>query len=124
MDETSRGCVRHPMAVAEEICGECGYQFCPECVVFPFGAHRPPVCISCALELGGVRSQSRKRPKLSKKTVKQRLRMQAALNDVEARKEADIVARAAAENAAASEFSWLEPHDAENLPGGWQASYD
>lgn len=42
--------------------------------MFPFGLARPPMCISCALEAGGVRRQHTGRPKLAHKTVKERLR--------------------------------------------------
>lgn len=70
-------CVRHPMAVSEHVCGRCGHEFCPECVVFPFGLAKPPMCISCALEAGGIRRQHTGRPKLAPKTVKRRLRSKA-----------------------------------------------
>ena len=38
----SESCVRHPMNVAEFACGRCGHDFCPECVVFPYGLGKPP----------------------------------------------------------------------------------
>ena len=67
-------CVQHPMAVSEHVCGRCGHEFCPECVVFPFGLAKPPLCISCALEAGGVRTQHTGRPRLASKAVRQRVR--------------------------------------------------
>jgi hypothetical protein len=72
----SFSCVKHPMTLAQHICGECGHQFCPECVVFPFGMTKPPACIACALELAGVRRQATGRPKLTRKSIKRRLAMQ------------------------------------------------
>ena len=69
-------CVRHPMAVSEHVCGRCGHEFCPECVVFPFGVAKPPMCVSCALEAGGVRHQHTGRPRLGSKMVKRRLKDQ------------------------------------------------
>ncbi len=67
-------CVRHPMAVSEHVCGRCGHEFCPECVVFPFGLSKSPMCISCALEAGGVRRQHTGRPRLSHKSVKRKVK--------------------------------------------------
>ncbi len=61
------------MAVSDHVCGRCGHEFCPECVVFPFGLAKAPLCISCALEAGGVRKQHTGRPRLANKQVKQRL---------------------------------------------------
>jgi len=66
-------CVKHPMAVSEYVCGRCGHEFCPECVVFPFGLKKPPLCISCALEAGGVSRQHTGRPRLTERQVKDRL---------------------------------------------------
>lgn len=66
-------CVKHPMALSEYVCGRCGHEFCPECVVFPYGLKKAPLCITCALEAGGIRRQHTGRPKLSERTVKDRL---------------------------------------------------
>ena len=66
-------CVKHPMAVSEHVCGRCGHEFCPECVVFPHGLRKPPLCIACALEVGGVRRQHTGRPRFTKREVKSRL---------------------------------------------------
>jgi hypothetical protein len=71
-------CVKHPMAVSEHVCGRCGHEFCAECVVFPFGLKKPPLCISCALEAGGVRRQHTGRPRLSAGQVRDRLAEQRA----------------------------------------------
>ncbi|MGB6058949.1 MAG: hypothetical protein WBF71_11870 [Microthrixaceae bacterium] len=68
----SNSCVKHPMTFGTQICGECGHHFCEECVVFPFGLKKPPVCISCALELGGVSSRPSGRPKLSRQSIRER----------------------------------------------------
>jgi hypothetical protein len=93
-------------------------------VVFPFGTSKPPTCIACALELGGVRRQSTDRPKLTRKAIRQRLAEQRELQAANA---------AAAEAAAASvptmppvsdDPDWLDGSlDAEELPGGWRQTY-
>ena len=67
-------CVQHPMAVSDHVCGRCGHEFCRECVVFPFGLRKPPLCVACALEAGGVRHQHTGRPRLANRQVKQRLK--------------------------------------------------
>lgn len=61
------------MAVSEEVCRRCGHDFCSECVLYPFGVSRGAMCISCALEAGGVSRQKTGRPKLTHKEVKQRV---------------------------------------------------
>jgi len=116
----SFSCVKHPMTVGEHICGECGHQFCPECVVFPFGTSKPPLCIACALEVGGVRRQARNRPKLSRRSIRQRLSMQ---RDVDVhRTEAQAAAAAVPTSDAAP--VWLDDAvEADDLPGGWKQSY-
>lgn len=121
----SFSCVKHPMTMGEYICGECGHQFCPECVVFPFGTSKPPTCIACALELGGVRRQSTGRPKLTRKAIRQRLAEQRALQEANAAELARIEELEAA-NAAASEGdpSWMDGAvEAEELPGGWKQTF-
>jgi hypothetical protein len=48
-------CGRHPFEVAAATCKRCRSAHCSECLVFPFGPQRPPLCISCALVAGGIR---------------------------------------------------------------------
>ena len=121
----SFSCVQHPMTMGEHICGECGHQFCPECVVFPFGASKPPTCIACALELGGVRRQRTGRPKLTRKAIRQRLAEQRALQE----ERAAALAEADAMNQhvtspSRQDPSWLEGSvEAEELPGGWKQTF-
>jgi hypothetical protein len=62
------------MTVAEFACGTCGHDFCPECVVFPYGLKKPPICITCALARGGVSRRETGRPKLSRKQIKERMK--------------------------------------------------
>jgi len=51
-------CVRHGMVRAEALCGDCAHSFCEDCLVRPFGPSKPPLCIGCALRLGGVRGSA------------------------------------------------------------------
>ncbi len=122
----SFSCVKHPMTMGEYICGECGHQFCPECVVFPFGTAKPPTCIACALELGGVRRQKTGRPKLTRKAIRQRLAEQRQLQE----EHAAAIAAAAALDAASQvpgatpDPTWMEGSvSAEELPGGWKQTF-
>jgi hypothetical protein len=45
------------MEPASTSCGRCAHFFCSECVVFPFGTAKRPLCIRCALGLSGVRNR-------------------------------------------------------------------
>jgi hypothetical protein len=113
----SFSCVKHPMTMAQHICGECGHQFCPECVVFPFGASKPPACIACALELGGVRRQSTGRPKLTRKSIKQRLAMQRRISVPEPATPPEPVGPD-------SEQQWMDGSvPAEEVPGSWSQTF-
>lgn len=61
------------MSISNEVCQRCGHDFCSECLVYPFGAHKGAMCIACALEAGGVSRQKTGRPRLSRKEVRQRV---------------------------------------------------
>ena len=115
--DVSFSCVKHPMTLGEEICGECGHQFCHECVVFPFGTSRPPLCITCALEKGGVRRQSVGRPKLSRRSIRERLALQRATTE----QPDDVVPERVT---APDDEAWLGGHvDPDGVPGAWRREY-
>lgn len=67
-------CDRHLFEGADDICKECGREFCHECLVYPFGTKKPPLCHSCAIAAAGIRkhagrgrvSSRRERKKLDK----------------------------------------------------------
>ena len=116
----SFSCVKHPMTAGEYICGECGHQYCPECVVFPFGTSKPPLCISCALEMGGVRRQPTNRPKLTRKSIRQRLALQRSATAEQAPEEQPVESF----EETPAEVAWIDDStEADNLPGGWKQSY-
>lgn len=53
--KTDEACSRHPFERAAAHCRACREYFCPECLVWPRGRERPPICIPCALSLSGIR---------------------------------------------------------------------
>jgi hypothetical protein len=55
-------CDKHLFEGAEDRCGKCGYEFCGECLVYSFGAKKPPFCIPCAVAAAGIRSNAGVRP--------------------------------------------------------------
>lgn len=63
-------CYVHGFELAENHCRNCGMQFCSECLVYAFGANKPPYCISCALAASGVRSNAARRPSMSKREIR------------------------------------------------------
>lgn len=70
--------------------------------------------------MGGVRRQPTNRPKLTRRSIRQRLSLQRAA----------VAERASAEQAAAvevddvTESEWIDDStEADNLPGGWKQSY-
>ena len=104
------------MAQSEQICGRCGHDFCRECVVFPFGLRKPPMCIACALEAGGVRHQHTGRPKLAQGEVKRRLKH---LTD-EPEPEAEPAPEPAGEK---PDDGWLTGDVDPQVAGGWSKKY-
>ena len=104
-------------AVKDGVCGRCGHEFCPECVVFPFGLKKPPLCIACALEAGGVSRQHTGRPKLTERQVKDRpaeQRARAALA-----RPAEPPAPAEAD----TDERWLDGTERAEDVGGWSRKF-
>jgi hypothetical protein len=48
-------CDRHLFDRAVDLCSSCGCEFCADCLVYSFGAKKPPFCLPCAVSAGGVR---------------------------------------------------------------------
>lgn len=48
-------CERHLFDQAVDLCGRCGGEYCPDCLVYSFGPSKPPFCLPCAVEAAGVR---------------------------------------------------------------------
>jgi hypothetical protein len=63
------GCTKHNGITSSGSCGQCGLEYCEDCLVFPFGPSRPAMCVGCALSFAGVRHKGAKnrvaKPKVS-----------------------------------------------------------
>ncbi|GIU84699.1 MAG: hypothetical protein KatS3mg008_1474 [Acidimicrobiales bacterium] len=53
-------CEIHPFEPAENACSECLREYCHECLVYPFGPKKPPLCVACALSRAGIRKNARR----------------------------------------------------------------
>ncbi len=107
-------CFRHGFEVADSTCRNCGLSFCSECLVFSFGANKPPYCISCALAAAGVRSNAAIQTNVNKRELKrlEKERKKAA--------KAKKSAKAPQVEVAASEAEVAGPPDAaEDNPFAW-----
>ncbi len=60
-------CTKHAFEYAEDICRNCGWDFCSECLVYAFGPNEP-------LAKAGVRSNARMPPARSKREIRKRER--------------------------------------------------
>jgi hypothetical protein len=67
-------CNRHSFEYAENVCSRCGIAFCHDCLVYPRGPKKPPLCVPCAIAAAGVRSSARNQSNLSRREVKKRVR--------------------------------------------------
>jgi len=109
---------------AAAACGQCGHLFCADCLVYPFGESRPPMCVSCALAAAGVRKKATHRPKLRRSAAKAR---QSTFVVETERATAAAAAEAARLEAEAAELAlqptaeelWLSG-ETDDLPGAWR----
>lgn len=67
-------CENHNFEMADDICGQCGRDYCAECVVYPYGPKKPPLCKSCAIARAGIRKHAAAPPALSKRELRRRRR--------------------------------------------------
>ena len=67
-------CNRHSFEYAENVCSSCGVAFCHDCLVYPRGPKKPPLCVQCAIAAAGVRSSARNQSNYSRREVKKRVR--------------------------------------------------
>jgi hypothetical protein len=55
------------------LCQRCGLAWCNDCLVHVFGPKKPPMCVECAMFVGGVRGAAT-RPAMRKRELKARLK--------------------------------------------------
>jgi hypothetical protein len=67
-------CDKHTFELAEGMCRRCGIWFCTSCLVYAFGAKKPPYCVACAIHAAGVRSTSGYAPRVSRGQLRRELR--------------------------------------------------
>ncbi|HEU5151823.1 MAG TPA: hypothetical protein VFU19_15090 [Iamia sp.] len=54
----STNCILHPFEPADRLCSQCGGWHCDGCLVMPWGPRKGALCVSCAIQRGGVRKTS------------------------------------------------------------------
>jgi len=99
-------CERHPHEVGSAICRRCGGAWCRDCLVYSFGANKPPFCMACAMVAGGVRSTSA-RPAMPKKELRARMKAERQAQKAAAKAERATVSAAA--EVAAVDADWSTP---------------
>ncbi|MEZ5310486.1 MAG: hypothetical protein R2735_07830 [Microthrixaceae bacterium] len=115
----SHACIRHPMTFGNHLCSECGHRFCDDCVVYPYGTKRAGLCIKCALDRAGVRKRRSDMPKLSRKSVRARLKEDAAHAGETAK-----VAEATDETDVEETTPWIgESTSLYSIPGAWSETF-
>ncbi|MEO5841804.1 MAG: hypothetical protein ABIQ73_14615 [Acidimicrobiales bacterium] len=108
-------CNRHSFEYAENVCSKCGIAFCHDCLVYPRGPKKPPLCVPCAIAAAGVRSSARNQSNLSRREVKKRVREAKGLQQPQPYVEAP---------AAASTDRDFELTSSASFDQGWAVSWD
>jgi hypothetical protein len=67
-------CENHAFETAEDACKNCGRLFCPDCIVYPWGPKRAPLCKACAIGIAGIRKHATRTPVASKREIKRMAR--------------------------------------------------
>ncbi len=67
-------CENHNFEMADDVCGQCGRDYCAECLVYPYGPKKAPLCKSCAIARAGIRKHAAAPPALSKRELRRRRR--------------------------------------------------
>lgn len=57
-------CKKHSWEASENECRECRFAHCADCLVYINGPNKPPLCVTCALSIAGVRKGGRGRPRV------------------------------------------------------------
>jgi hypothetical protein len=101
--DTEGRCFLHSFEPAEARCRNCGSEFCNECLVYAFGAAKPPFCVGCALAAAGVRANAGRPPTMSRRDLR---RMEKERRREERRKAEEPAPRVEVEPS-----EWLPPPD-------------
>jgi hypothetical protein len=64
-------CILHTFEAADRVCVACGGWHCDACLVTPWGPRKGALCVTCALERGGVRKGSGRAPQRSEREIRQ-----------------------------------------------------
>jgi hypothetical protein len=112
MNDNDGRCHVHNFELAEARCRNCGHEFCNECLVYAFGANKPPYCVACALAAAGVRSNAGRQPAMSRREIR---KLEKERKRAEKRQAEEAVPRVEAEPA-----SWQTvPADEVDDPFAW-----
>lgn len=69
-ETTETACQRHTYAPSAGRCKGCGTLWCEDCMVWPFGPKKPPLCLDCAAEQAGLRPRQDRARKKAEKTAR------------------------------------------------------
>ncbi|HEY2427793.1 MAG TPA: hypothetical protein VGI06_02605 [Acidimicrobiales bacterium] len=58
--QAAGSCAVHTFEYGQDSCGRCHDHYCQDCLVYPFGPRKAPLCIQCALVTSGIRRPARK----------------------------------------------------------------
>jgi hypothetical protein len=72
-------CIKHNFDDAVGSCRTCANEFCRQCLVFPHGPKKPPLCVECALARAGVRTQAVQRSVIQRRSYEASERERAAV---------------------------------------------
>ena len=67
----TNNCILHTFEPADRVCSGCGAWFCDGCLVTPWGPRKGALCVSCAIEKGGVRKTAGAPPRRSAAEIRQ-----------------------------------------------------
>jgi hypothetical protein len=80
-------CTKHPHEKGASFCGRCGHPWCTTCLVYAFGAKKPPLCMGCAMVAGGVKTAAAM-PAMPRRQLKAQMKAMKAHAKNEAKAEA------------------------------------
>jgi hypothetical protein len=67
-------CIKHNFDDVVGACRVCGNEFCRQCLVWPHGPKKPPLCVECALAKAGVRTANAQKSVIQRRTQDAQIR--------------------------------------------------